>query len=136
LLQTTTLNYESVPVAVYGFGDLGRTPMWSQTNLLFGHTFRLPGSTRLNVQLNVNNLFDQDTVEGFDTSPYLTGSLDFPNDNVNFNEFFAGFDPRAVMAALNAATPTLANPDPRYGSGLGTSFQGARSVRVYARFQF
>ena len=76
------------------------------------------------------------TVTAFDTSPYLNGSLSFPNDDQNFNEFFAGFDPAAIMAAVNAATPTLANPDPRYGSGLGTSFQSVRSVRIYARFAF
>jgi outer membrane receptor protein involved in Fe transport len=136
LLQTTTINYETVPVPVYGFGDLGRTPTFSQTDLLFGHTFRLPKSMRLNVQLNVENLFDQDTVTAFDTTPYLNGSLSFPSDDVNYHEFFAGFDPRAVMAAVNAQTPTLANPDPRYGNGLGTSFQGARSVRIYARWAF
>jgi outer membrane receptor protein involved in Fe transport len=132
LLQTTSMNYKSVPVPVEGYGDLGRTPFFSQTNLLFSHTFRLPRGMQLNAQLNVNNLFDQDTVTAFDTTPYLTGNLAFPNDQA----FFAGFDYRAVMAAINAATPSVGNPDPRYGSGLGTSFQGARSVRFYARFTF
>ena len=132
LLQTTSMNYKSVPVPVEGYGDLGRTPFFSQTNLLFSHTFRLPRAMSLNVQLNVNNLFDQDTVTAFDTTPYLTGNLAFPNDQA----FFNGFDYRAVMAAINAATPTVGNPDPRYGSGLGTSFQGARSVRFYGRFSF
>ena len=143
LLQTTSINYQSVPVPVYGYGDLGRTPMWSQTNLLFGHTFNLPGRTRVNLQLNVDNLFDQDTVTLFDTTPYLTGNLSFPGERrpdgtTDFSAFFAGFDPAAVMAALHAATPTLANPDPRYGNrqGVTNGFQGARSVRVYARFAF
>ena len=141
LLHTTTVNYQSVPVAVYGFGDLGRTPMWSQTNLLFGHTFRIRGESRVNVQLNIENLFDQDTVTAYDTTPYLNGQMSFPGERLpdgssDFSGFFAGFDPRAIMAAVNAATPTLANPDTRYGSGLGTSFQGPRSVRVYVRFGF
>lgn len=141
LLHTTSLNYQSVPVPVYGYGDLGRTPTFSQTNLLFGHTFRLPGNTRFNVQLNVENLFDQDTVTAYDTTPYLSGNLSFPGERrpdgtIDYSHFFNGFDPRAVMAAINAATPTIANPDPRYGSGLGTSFQGPRAVRLYARFQF
>jgi outer membrane receptor protein involved in Fe transport len=137
LLQTSTVNYQSVPVAVYGFGDLGRTPLWKQTDLLFGHTFRLPGNTRFTVQLNVENLFDQDTVTAFDTTPYLNGSLSLPGDrDRDFSHFFAGFDPRAVMAAVNAQTPTLGQPDPRYGTGLGTSFQSVRSARVYARFSF
>ena len=133
LLYTTTISYQTVPVPVYGYGDLGRTPTFSQTNLLFGHTLRLPKNVRLNLQLNIDNLFDQDTVTAFDNTPYLSGSLSFPNGD---HDFFSGFDPVAVMAAVNARTPTLANPDPRYGSGLGTSFQGARSVRLYARFSF
>lgn len=136
-LQTTTLNYQSVPVPVDGYGDLGRTPFWNQTNLLFSHTFRLPKRMGLNVQLNVNNLFDQDIVTAFDTTPYLTGNLSFPTDTArNFHPFFNGFDWRQEMARIHAGTPTLANPDPRYGSGKGTSFQGARSVRFYARFTF
>lgn len=136
LLHTTTINYQSVPVAVFGFGDLGRTPTFSTTNLLFGHTFRLPRAMNVNVQLNVFNLFDQDTVTAYDVSPFLRGSLSFPNDDENFNEFFAGFDPMAVMAAVNAQSPSLGNPDPRYGSGRGTNFQNARSVRLYVRFSF
>jgi outer membrane receptor protein involved in Fe transport len=137
LLQTTTVNYQSVPVAVDGFGDLGRTPMFSQTNLLLSHTFRLPRNMGLNVQLNVINLFDQDTVTAFDTSPFLSGSLSFPEDaDDNHHPFFDGFDWRARMAALHAEDDDIGNPDPRYGNGMGTSFQSARSVRFYARFQF
>lgn len=133
LLYTTTMNYKSVPVPVEGYGDLGRTPFFNQTNLLFSHTFRLPRAMALNVQLNVNNLFDQDIVTAYDTTPYLTGNLAFAGGDT---EFFQGFDYRAIMAGINAKTPSVGNPDPRYGSGKGTSFQGARSVRFYARFQF
>ena len=137
LLQTTFVTYQSVPVPVNGYGDLGRTPMFNETNLLFGHTFRLPKNISFNAQLTVNNLFDQDTVTTFDTSPFLQGSLSFPTDAArNFSTFFNGFDWEARRAAINAATPTTANLDPRYGSGLGTGFQSARSVRVYARFSF
>ena len=137
LLQTTFVTYQSVPVPVNGYGDLGRTPMFNQTNLLFGHTFRLPKNISFNAQLTVNNLFDQDTVTTFDTSPFLQGSLSFPTDAArNFSTFFNGFDWEARRAAINAATPTTANLDPRYGSGLGTGFQSARSVRLYARFSF
>jgi hypothetical protein len=137
LLQTTFVTYQTVPVPVNGYGDLGRTPFFSQTNLLFGHTFRLPRNISFNAQLTVFNLFDQDTVTAFDTSPFLQGSLSFPTDvDHNFHTFFNGFDWRARRAAINAANPSTANLDPRYGTGLGTSFQSARSVRVYARFMF
>jgi hypothetical protein len=137
LLQTTFVNYQTVPVPVNGYGDLGRTPFFSQTNLLFGHTFRLPRGMALNAQLTVFNLFDQDTATAFDTSPFLQGSLTFPEDvNHTFHTFFNGFDWRQRRAEINAANPSTANLDPRYGSGLGTAFQSPRSVRIYARFIF
>jgi hypothetical protein len=137
LLQTTFVNYQTVPVPVNGYGDLGRTPFFNETNLLFGHTFRLPRGMTFNAQFTVFNLFDQDTVTAFDTSPFLQGSLSFPTDaQDNFHTFFNGFDWRQRRAEINAATPTTANLDPRYGTGLGTSFQGGRSVRIYARFGF
>ncbi|MEX2273243.1 MAG: TonB-dependent receptor [Vicinamibacterales bacterium] len=136
LLHTTTMSYKSVPVPVEGYGDLGRTPFFNQTNLLFSHTFRLPRSMALNIQFNLDNLFDQDIVTAFDTSPYLNGNLSFPNDINDQSAFFRGFDYREVMAGIHARTPSLGNPDPRYGSGKGISFQSARSARVYARFQF
>jgi hypothetical protein len=137
LLQTTFVTYQTVPVPVEGYGDLGRTPFFSQTNLLFGHTFKLPRNISFNAQFTVFNLFDQDTVTAFDTSPFLQGSLTFPTDvQQNFHTFFNGFDWRQRRAEINAANPSTANLDPRYGTGLGTSFQGARSVRIYARFMF
>ena len=136
LLQTTFVTYQTVPVPVEGYGDLGRTPFFTQFDLLFSHTFRLPRSMQLSLQLNVNNVFDQDTVTAYDTSPFLSGGLSFPTDGVHKHTFFNGFDWRARMAQINAATPTIGQPDPRYGSGLGTSFQGARSLRFYGRFSF
>jgi hypothetical protein len=137
LLQTTFVTYQTVPVPVEGYGDLGRTPFFSQTNLLFGHTFRLPRNITFNAQLTIFNLFDQDTATAFDTSPFLQGSLSFPTDQSgDFSTFFNGFDWEQRRREINAATPTIANLDPRWGTGMGTSFQSARSVRIYARFAF
>ncbi|HEY0875880.1 MAG TPA: TonB-dependent receptor [Vicinamibacterales bacterium] len=135
LLQTTFVNYQTVPVPVEGYGDLGRTPAFSQTNLLFGHTFRLPKGMAFNAQLTLNNLFDQDTATRLDTTPFREGSLTFPTDaQRNFHTFFNGFDWEQRRAEINAANPSTANLDPRYK--LADQFQGPRSVRVYARFMF
>ena len=40
----------------------GRTPTFSQTDFYAQHDFRLGGDRRIQVSLNVLNLFDQDSV--------------------------------------------------------------------------
>ena len=79
----------------FGRGDLGRTPVYSQTDLLVQHTLNLPRGTRLNASINVENLFDQDTI----TSIFPTVYRD--NINIPFTDFFKGFDPNAYAKANN-----------------------------------
>ena len=50
-----------IPVFVNGRGDQGRTDMLTQTDLLVAHDFRLEGSRRIRLELNVINLFNQKT---------------------------------------------------------------------------
>ena len=47
--QQSTITYKSVPVFDEARGDLGRTPIFTQTDLILQHDFPLPGRTRLNV---------------------------------------------------------------------------------------
>ena len=46
----------------YRRGDPGRTPAFSQVDLLVQQEFRLPSNLRLTIGLNAINLFDQKTV--------------------------------------------------------------------------
>ena len=50
-----------IPVFVEGRGDFGRTPVFTQTDLLLSHNIRLEGSQQLRLELNVINLFNQKT---------------------------------------------------------------------------
>lgn len=70
VLQTTQVTYQGVPVDVFGRGDLGRSPMLSQTDLLLSHDVRLPKGMRASFQVNINNLFDQDTWTTIGTAAY------------------------------------------------------------------
>ena len=47
----------------YGRSDLGRTPVFSQTDLLLQQQVKLPMQMRATVAANVINLFDQKTVD-------------------------------------------------------------------------
>lgn len=122
--QGSTITYKSVPVFDSGRISMGRTPVFSNTNLFLQHDIRLPGHSRLNVGLNINNLFDQDIVTRYATARYrdqISGLTDA--------QFFQGFD----LASHVAARPSI-RADPRFG--LADQYQGARTFRVQAKVIF
>ncbi len=119
-LQQSTVTYKSVPVFDEARGNMGRSPIYSFTDLLVQQDVRFAG-TRVNLQLNIDNLFDQDTVTRLFTARYrdqVAGVSDL--------EFLRGFDVQAVAAARNL------RPDPRFA--LSDQYLGARTFRVSARF--
>ena len=112
-----------VPVFYKGRGDLGRLPTFSQTDFLVQHGFRLPGHTRVELEANILNLFDQDTT--------LDVFRNYLRDTVPITDpdFFAGFDIEQILAAR----PSL-RKDPRFLKA--SAFQGARSIRVGFKLTF
>jgi outer membrane receptor protein involved in Fe transport len=80
-------------------------------------------STRINLNVNVLNLFDQDTPTAYQLRPY--------RDSFNMSDpaFFAGFDP----VALAAATPSIRR-EARFRQA--SSFQNRRSIRFGLRYSF
>ena len=142
LPMTSTVTFTGVPVFMFGRNDLGRLPTYSYVNLNFQQEFRLPKNMRTTVALNIDNLFDQDTVTNIGTSPYrdamtfnqCTGGTAAANRTCADRAFFAGFDPAAIMAQNNAASSGTGRPDPRYK--LASGWQGARSARLQVRFSF
>ena len=121
-LQTQMNHLSGIFFYPFGRGDLGRTPVYSQTDLLVQHTLNLPRGTRLNASINVENLFDQDTI----TSIFPTVYRD--NINIPFTDFFKGFDPNAYAKANNL------RPDARFT--LPTAYQPRRTIRLMAKILF
>ena len=65
----------NLPVQYLGRGSDGRTPTFSQTDLLVQHAFRFAGTRSLQISLNVLNLFNQDTAVGrFSTYQKINGA--------------------------------------------------------------
>ena len=111
-----------LPFFPYGRGDLGRTPTITRTELLLAHDFELGGRFGLQLNVTVNNLFDEDTA----IDVYYRGALqDLP---LSEEGFFAGFDPEEVIEANGIRR------DPRYG--LAEQFQGPRSMRFGVKLSF
>ena len=59
--QSTTFRFSGFPVFPNGRNDLGRSPTISQLDLNINQEIPLPGHSRLNLQANIDNVFDQDT---------------------------------------------------------------------------
>jgi outer membrane receptor protein involved in Fe transport len=125
----TQMSQKGIPFFPFGRGDLGRTPSYSITNLRVKQGFGLAHGTRVEVGLDITNLFDQDIATAYSSSPYRDGF------NLSDPAFFAGFDPATVVAQVRAASGASAiRDDNRFG--LASSFQTRRMMRLEARFTF
>jgi outer membrane receptor protein involved in Fe transport len=134
LLQSSTVTFQGVPIYYKGRGDLGRTPMLSQTDLLVSHDFRVYGNVKLGVQANITNLFDQGTATRFVAGAYRDAlAIPWNPSNHVADAFFqpGGID---VDAIQKARQPTSGRPSPTYGQP--DQFQGERVIRVMGRIQF
>jgi hypothetical protein len=123
--QQTQMSEKGIPFYPFGRNNLGRTPMLYRTDLLFQHELRLHDHHRLSLGLNIENLFDHDTV----TRNFTTAYRD--TFNVTDQVFFSGtFDP----VALQAASPATYRPDPRYLQA--DQWQDRRQLRLQLRYSF
>ena len=96
--QQTQMSEKGIPFYPFGRNNLGRTPMLDRTDLLFQHELRLGDRQRVNIGLNIENLFDQDTV-----TRNLHDARTATRFNVTDQAFFSGtFDPVALQAAAPA----------------------------------
>jgi len=109
-----------VPFFPFGRGNLGRTPVFSQTDLSLWQDIRM-AKTSFQVGVTVLNLFDQDIVtRRYDTR--TVGAFDLSNE-----EFFAGG--LNYNALLNTVDPDVKFNQPN-------QFQAPREVRFTLKFQF
>ena len=119
--QVTVLG---VPVFNLGRNSMGRSPKFSQTDLIVSQRVGLFGRTDVIFEANVINLFDQDIVTAYTNTPYRD-AIPIASPQA----FFAGFNADTIAAA----TPSI-RKNPLFD--LPSTFQGARSVRLSAKFRF
>jgi hypothetical protein len=127
---TTEINaISTVPVYPYNRGDLGRTPIYSSTDLNLMHDFsplKSHESIRMRFEFSVFNLFNSSTITNKDTVLLHPdyGQLQFANDA----DIFKGFNTAALMKSQNRLISPLYN--------LGNGFQGPRTTRLQLSFFF
>ena len=89
------------PVQYLGRGSDGRMPMYSQTDMSLQHAFRLGGSRQLQIELNVTNLFNQDTAINKNMTMQKTNGITF--DEKQFYLGQVNFEPLIAAMAKNPA---------------------------------
>lgn len=126
-------------------GDLGRSPVFSQTDLGVTHRYRFGKDDRFTIaaDLNVLNLFDQDTVTGVFTVQNLSTSVitatnlngvTSRNDATFVNAYTSGALLSRINTYLDGNATNLNRRDARYKQP--NTFQGPRAVRFGFRLLF
>jgi hypothetical protein len=142
---TTTVEIFANEVILNGRGDLGRTEMFTQTDLGLQHRYRFGRDNRFALVLNGNitNLFDERNVIDvyrLKTSADAAGNaiVDIAPADLGFTDTIPAIN-AAITNGLGAQINSYLNSsatliDPRYGQP--RLRQGARSVRFGFRFEF
>ncbi len=139
--QTTYVTF-IVPVPLTERGDLGRTPTFSQTDIAVSHKYRFGRDNRFTfvADLNILNLFDQDTVTALYTthSAVTLSPSTFGFTTPSGSDYVAGtnaFTSGALLQQINTYLAGAPNrTDIRYGQP--STFQASRSVRFGFRLLF
>lgn len=114
----------NLPVQYLGRGSDGRTPMFSQTDLVLQHTVKMAGGRSLQVSFNVLNLFNQDTATSkYSTYQKVNGVV--PDEAL----FYTG---RQTLASLITSQNVV--KDPRFLMANG--FQEPTVARFGVKFLF
>jgi hypothetical protein len=136
----------TVPVFFNGRGDLGRSDVFTQTDILISHTINVTERVKFKFDMNVQNLFNQAAVLNVRSRLNRNG-----NAVISDQQFFSGFDVKQYFFAPGTLGPdgkprTTNLLDPTYGlpgtraSGLtpegSNAYQGIRELRFGFRVIF
>jgi hypothetical protein len=118
--QVDSLN--QIPIYVNGRGDAGRTPFFSQTDLLVAHEFKVGEGKRVRLEMNVINLFNQKTnVFTFDRYTREEHS-DANGMDLSGVDLSQGFDYQALVAAAGSDLDTRYKKASDFNPGIAARF--------------
>ena len=118
----------TLPVQYRGRGSDGRTPTFSQTDMYVQHEFRVFGDRRVQLSLNVLNLFNQKTAISRFSTYQRTGGVT-PNEAA----FYTGQQTLESLIAPASASGNLL-PDPRFL--MDSLYQSPIAARLGFKFVF
>jgi hypothetical protein len=140
-LYSKSISYQGyAPTFFEGRGSLGRAPVEQAMDLLVQHDIKLMGNARLNVNLNIANLFDNDVATSFWDTPFRDTFTRNPIES-----FFNGFDPITVALAgtqrpdaryYGGTAPPKTDANLRNANPMDRIFLGRRDVRFGMKVTF
>ena len=131
--QVQTVN--GIPVYVNGRGDMGRTPVFNQTDLMVAHTFKVGEAKSLRFEVNMINLFNQKT-SMFTFDRYTREeNADATGMNLSATDLTKGFNWQQLAVDGGVAGGLVgADLDPRYGHA--AEFNPGFAARFLLKFTF
>lgn len=103
--DTTTIIYLSAPTSPFGRGDMGRTPVFTQTDLSVQHSIPVGERVKIRLEANFLNLFNQATVVARTTQ--INRASAFAIDPA---DFFKGYDVNRYLSPPAGAGRIPRNP--------------------------
>ncbi|MDT4897604.1 MAG: hypothetical protein QOH25_2681 [Acidobacteriota bacterium] len=143
---STQIGIYGANVFLFGRGDLGRSPMFTQTDMALTHTYKFGDDGRMALKFEVNalNVFNENNVTSvfqLISPDSLTGTtFGFTNaataETDTIRAIFAGGLTNQIIAGFNrpAGDPGRIARDVRYG--LPRTFQTPRQIRFGFKFVF
>ena len=129
--STQVSSTQNAPVYVNGRGDLGRSPMINQTDLVISHTVKIGEKKAIRFEFNAQNVFNQKTAQLLYTyyNRYRTNSSE-----VNYTkfDFSKSYDYKALIAGTSdALTKPYGALDPRFSKQdlFRAGFQGRFGIK-------
>lgn len=132
-MSTYVQDVQNVPIFVNGRGDMGRTPILSQTDLLVAHEVRITESKRMRFEFNAQNLFNQKTSR-YTYNFYNRYRIRSSSINMKNVDLRNGYDYKAMIAATPDASTPAGALDPRFG--WADNFNPGFSGRLGVKFMF
>ncbi len=143
--QTTSVAIESTNVVWKKRGDMGRTPVLTQTDLGLSHGYKFGRDSKFKLvgDINVTNVFNQHTVTALNPERWLNGTIAATDVIPTYNYNAPGFAQMTAFqnailngqgAAALTALDATANRNVIYG--LPSAFQGKRGVRFGFKLVF
>jgi hypothetical protein len=130
-ITTYAYTTDRIAMKVNGRGDMGRTPVFTQTDMLVAHSINVGEGKKVKFEFNMTNLFNQKTARHiFNCLNYdcINGQV-ASSMNMNNVNLFSGFDYMAKIAASsngqNAFDPRYKKEDlfnPGFGGRFGVKF--------------
>ncbi len=130
-VTTQVVTVSPIPVYVEGRGDLGRTPVFSQTDLLVAHEIKVGENQRVRFEFNFANLFNQKTSQFVFDRYNREERSDTSGIYLYDKDLSQGFDWRQLVLESSEGANAL---DPRYK--MDAAFNPGFSGRFMVKFIF